>query len=132
MNSDLIQELTDCLGLALKNFESDTIPRPGEIKRLREALAAGKAIVEPPVITRPKVSSMEAHTEWTEAYKRRKKQEQAENRIGELAKMKMREPENQKRINAELSRAFEKQKAINDKRPATEVTVTFEPYSPAR
>ena len=123
MNSDLIQELTACLDLSLKNFEQDTIPRPTEIKRLREALAAGKAFGEAPAVVREEIS-------YTEKLRHRKMQEQAENKVGYLAKMKMKN-ENQKQINAAFSEAFEKQKAINDQRPVTEVTVTIVP-SPAR
>lgn len=39
------QELLDCLELALQNFENDTMPRPAEIKRMREALQSARELL---------------------------------------------------------------------------------------
>lgn len=47
MGKDIAQELVDCLELSIKNFRQKTTPRPNEIKRIRAALAAGKAELRP-------------------------------------------------------------------------------------
>lgn len=43
MTTETINELVECLELALKNFQQDTLPRPAQIKRMREAVAAARA-----------------------------------------------------------------------------------------
>lgn len=54
MTTETINELVECLELALKNFQQDTLPRPAQIKRMREAVAAARAEMQQHTSKSPK------------------------------------------------------------------------------
>jgi hypothetical protein len=46
MKNETSLELLDCLELSLANLERDTLPRPNQIKRIREAILAAQCEVK--------------------------------------------------------------------------------------